>query len=241
MNTVHEVSRLAGISVRTLHYYDAIGLLKPAQTTEAGYRLYDEASLTRLQSILLFREAGFSLREIAAILDAPDFDLREALQNQLRLLELRREQLDRLIGHTRNLLEKGEKNMDFSAFDKTAQQAYTEEVKRRWGNTEEYRESSAREAARTDEQNGAAADALAAVFARFGAIRGSTPSGAEAQSLVGVLQDCITENWYPCTKEILSSLGAMYSSDDRFRASIDRAGGEGTAAFAAEAIRIFTA
>ena len=131
--------------------------------------------------------------------------------------------------------------MDFSAFDKTAQQAYTEEVKRRWGNTEEYRESSAREAARTDEQNGAAADALAAVFARFGAIRGSDPSGAEAQSLVGALQDCITENWYPCTKEILSSLGAMYSSDDRFRASIDRAGGEGTAAFAAEAIRIFTA
>ena len=97
MMTVHEVSELTGVSVRALHHYDQLGLLKPAEVTEAGYRLYDEDSLTRLQSILLFRELQFPLKDIGAILDSPSFDRNKALDQQIRLLELQKEHLDNLI------------------------------------------------------------------------------------------------------------------------------------------------
>ena len=86
MWTVKQVSRITGVSVRTLHHYDAIGLLRPAKVTDAGYRLYDDAALRRLQNILLFRELQFPLKEIKAILDSPDFDPTAALEQQIRLL-----------------------------------------------------------------------------------------------------------------------------------------------------------
>ena len=88
MRTVNEVSKLTGVSVRTLHHYDAIGLLKPTEVTEAGYRLYDDTALSRLQNILLFRELQFPLKEIKAILDSSNFDPLEALAQQIELLEL---------------------------------------------------------------------------------------------------------------------------------------------------------
>ena len=97
MMTVHEVSELTGVSVRALHHYDQLGLLKPAEVTEAGYRLYDEGSLTRLQRILLFRELQFPLKDIGAILDSPTFDRNRALDQQIQLLELRKEHLENLI------------------------------------------------------------------------------------------------------------------------------------------------
>ena len=94
MKTVKEVSRITGVSVRTLHHYDAIGLLKPTAVTEAGYRLYDDAALERMQSILLFRELQFPLKDIKRILDAPDFDPMAALAQQVHLLEMQREHLE---------------------------------------------------------------------------------------------------------------------------------------------------
>ena len=98
MKTVHEVSKLTGVSIRTLHHYDKIGLLSPATRTEAGYRLYNEGDLARLQQILLFRELEFPLKEIRRIIDAPDFDQARALEQQIELLRLRREHIDNLIG-----------------------------------------------------------------------------------------------------------------------------------------------
>lgn len=103
MKTVKEVSRITGVSVRTLHHYDAIGLLKPTAVTEAGYRLYDDAALKRMQSILLFRELQFPLKDIKRILDAPDFDPMTALAQQVRLLEMQREHLEQLISHAREI------------------------------------------------------------------------------------------------------------------------------------------
>ena len=97
MKSVKEVSRITGVSVRTLHHYDAIGLLKPTAVTEAGYRLYDDAALKRMQSILLFRELQFPLKDIKRILDAPDFDPMTALAQQVHLLEMQREHLEQLI------------------------------------------------------------------------------------------------------------------------------------------------
>ena len=97
MITIHEVSKLAGVSVRTLHYYDAIGLLPPTALTESGYRLYDDTALARLQSILLFRELEFPLKDIKRILDDPNFDQAAALADQIKLLELQQARLGRLI------------------------------------------------------------------------------------------------------------------------------------------------
>lgn len=141
MITVHEVSKLTGVSIRALHYYDTIGLLKPAAMTESGYRLYDDTALERLQDILLFRELQFPLKEIKKILDRPDFDRGRALDQQITLLELRREHLENLIRLAREIKMTGEKKlMDFTAFDTKKIDEYTKQAKEMWGNTEAFRE-----------------------------------------------------------------------------------------------------
>ena len=142
--TVREVSKLCGISVRTLHYYDEIGLLHPSEVTPAGYRLYGREELSRLQQILFFRELDFSLKEIAEIMNDPAFDARKALLNQKELLLLRQRRLGRLISLVDKTLE-GETKMSFEEFDmseiREAQEKYADEAKQRWGGTEAYRES----------------------------------------------------------------------------------------------------
>ena len=237
MKTVHEVSQISGVSVRTLHHYDAIGLLRPTAVTEAGYRLYDDTALARLQSILLFRELAFPLKEIKRIMDDPQFDQATALEQQIRLLELQQERLSRLIDLARETMKTGVTHMDFTAFDNSKLEQYAAEVKERWGNTAAYQESAQRPAA---EQKDAAAG-LMAQFARMGRLRTGDPAGQEAQDAVRDLQQFITKHFYTCTPEILSGLGQMYTADDRFRASIDAAGGEGTADFAGKAITVYCA
>ena len=237
MKTVHEVSQISGVSVRTLHHYDAIGLLRPTAVTEAGYRLYDDTALARLQSILLFRELAFPLKEIKRIMDDPQFDQATALEQQIRLLELQQERLSRLIGLARETMKTGVTHMDFTAFDNSKLEQYAAEVKERWGNTAAYQESAQRPAA---EQKDAAAG-LMAQFARMGRLRTGDPAGQEAQDAVRELQEFITKHFYTCTPEILAGLGQMYTADDRFRVSIDAAGGEGTADFAGKAITVYCA
>ena len=237
MKTVHEVSQISGVSVRTLHHYDAIGLLRPTAVTEAGYRLYDDTALARLQSILLFRELAFPLKEIKRIMDDPQFDQATALEQQIRLLELQQERLSRLIDLARETMKTGVTHMDFTAFDNSKLEQYAAEVKERWGNTAAYQESAQRPAA---EQKDAAAG-LMAQFARMGRLRTGDPAGQEAQDAVRELQEFITKHFYTCTPEILAGLGQMYTADDRFRASIDAAGGEGTADFAGKAIAVYCA
>ena len=237
MKTVHEVSQISGVSVRTLHHYDAIGLLRPTAVTEAGYRLYDDTALARLQSILLFRELAFPLKEIKRIMDDPQFDQATALEQQIRLLELQQERLSRLIDLARETMKTGVTHMDFTAFDNSKLEQYAAEVKERWGNTAAYQESAQRPAA---EQKDTAAG-LMAQFARMGRLRTGDPAGQEAQDAVRELQEFITKHFYTCTPEILAGLGQMYTADDRFRASIDAAGGEGTADFAGKAIAVYCA
>ena len=237
MKTVHEASQISGVSVRTLHHYDAIGLLRPTAVTEAGYRLYDDTALARLQSILLFRELAFPLKEIKRIMDDPQFDQATALEQQIRLLELQQDRLSRLIDLARETMKTGVTHMDFTAFDNSKLEQYAAEVKERWGNTAAYQESAQRPAA---EQKDAAAG-LMAQFARMGRLRTGDPAGQEAQDAVRELQEFITKHFYTCTPEILAGLGQMYTADDRFRASIDAAGGEGTADFAGKAITVYCA
>ena len=239
MNTVKEVSRLTGVSVRTLHYYDSISLLKPSRVTEAGYRLYDDTALRRLQTILLFRELQFPLKEIREILDSPGFDPMEALQQQIHLLELQRRHLDKLISHARQIQKTGVIDMNFEPFDTAEMDAYTAEAKALWGKTNAYQEFVQKTAGQTAAQMRSTGDALMDIFTEFGAIRHLPPASEEAQTLVAKLRNFITEHYYTCTKQILRGLGQMYIAGDTMTVNIDKAGGEGTAEFAHQAIEVY--
>lgn len=239
MKTVKEVSSLTGVSVRTLHHYDSIGLLKPTRVTEAGYRLYDDAALRRLQTILLFRELQFPLKEIREILDSPGFDPMDALEQQIKLLELQRQHLDFLISHAHQIQKAGVLNMDFSAFDTAEMDRYAAEAKAKWGKTDAYREYEQKTSGQTSAQTQSTADAFMSIFAEFGTIRHLSPASEEAQALVARLQSFITEHYYTCTSQILRGLGQMYIAGDSMTENIDKAGGEGTAAFVHNAIAFY--
>lgn len=239
MKTVAEVSAMTGVSVRTLHHYDAIGLLKPSRITDAGYRLYDETALKRLQTILLFRELEFPLKQIKVILESAEFDPMEALTDQIRMLELKREHLDQVIAHARNIQKTGVITMNFKAFDTKKMDAYAAQAKEKWGHTDAYKESQQKVAGKTKEQQLETADALMDIFREMGEIRNSDPASAEAQALVKKLQDFITEHYYNCTKQILQGLGMMYVAGDEMTDNINKAGGEGTAEFASRAIAYY--
>lgn len=240
MKTVHEVSRQTGVSIRALQYYDQIGLLSPSMRTEAGYRLYDDAALERLQQILLFRELEFSLDEIRTILNAPDFDREKALTQQIELLTMKKERLERIIAFAREIQQRGEMNMNFDAFDSEKIEEYAARAKAQWGDTAAYAEYERKAAHRSAADQKQIAAGLTEIFAEFGRIRESAAADSpEAAALVKKLQAYITEHYYHCTDEILAGLGAMYAADGEFRQNIDKAGGEGTAAFASRAIAAY--
>ena len=241
MMTVQEVSRLTGVTVRTLQYYDEIGLLPPAGRTEAGYRLYDRAALERLQQILLYRELRFPLGEIRRILSAPDFDRDLALDQQIGLLELELEHLEGLIRFARTIKTIGVRELDFTAFDRKKQREYARRAKAQWGGSEAYREYEEKSKGRSEAEEQGLAAGLMGIFRAFGAVKDGAPDSAEAQALVLQLQEYISANYYQCTDEILAGLGQAYAAGGEFTENIDRAGGPGTAAFAAEAIRIHCA
>ena len=239
---IKEFAELTGVSVRTLHYYDEIGLLKPCYVDEQnGYRFYDEASLERMQAILFYRELDFPLKSIAEILASPNYDKQKALAEQKRLLTLKKDRLERLIAALEQA-EKGEITM--SAFDnseyETARQQYEEEAKQRWGDTDAYKESQAKTAGYSKEKWNDVLVGMNGVFAEFAECKncGESADSDTAQRLVKKLQDYITGNFYRCNDDILAGLGQMYVCDERFKNNID-SHGEGTAEFVSEAIRIY--
>ena len=228
---------LAGVSVRTVRYYEEIGLLAPAcveQTT--GYRYYDESTLLRMQEILFYRELDFSLKTIGEILSSPDYDKTKALQEQKHLLTLKKERLERLISAIDGAM-KGENVME--AFDNREFEQHRAEAKEKWGKTEAYRQHEEKTGNYSGRKWNDLAQGMEQMMAGFALCKrtGETPDSAEAQSLVKRLQNYITENYYLCTDEILAGLGQMYVCDERFRKNID-AHAEGTAQFICEAIAV---
>ena len=239
---IKEFAALTGVSVRTLHYYDEIGLLKPSFVDEQnGYRFYNEASLERMQEILFYRELDFSLKSIAEILASPNYDKEKALAEQKRLLTLKKDRLTRLIAALEQA-EKGEITM--SAFDnseyESARQQYEDEAKQRWGGTDAYKESQAKIAGYSKDKWNDVLTGMNGVFVEFAGCKkyGESADSDTAQSLVKKLQDYITANFYCCTHDILAGLGQMYVCDERFKNNIDR-NGVGTAEFVSEAIKIY--
>ena len=239
---IKEFAKLTGVSVRALHYYDEIGLLKPAFVDEQnGYRFYDENSLLRMQEILFYSELDFSLKSILEILSSPDYDKQKALAEQRKLLELKKERLERIIDALDGAT-KGKVTM--TAFDnndyETARKQYENEAKERWGKTEAYKEHAEKTAKYTKDKWQAVNDGLMTIFAKFAECKqnGNTADSDDAQALVKELQNYITENYYTCTKEILAGLGHMYVVDERFKANNDK-NGDGTAEFVSKAIEIY--
>ena len=239
MMTVNEVSKLTGVSIRTLQYYDKIGLLHPAKYTEAGYRLYDEAALETLQQILLFRELEFPLKDIKEIISSPDFDRSKALEQQIKLLTLKKEHIENLIDLAKEIKLLGVRKLKFEAFDTSKIDEYAAQAKAYWGKTPAYKEFEEKSRGRTKEEDKKIYQGMIDIFGEFGQIRNTEPSSKDAQALVKKLQDYITEHMYTCTKKILSSLGKMYAGGGDFTKNIDSYGGEGTAEFTSQAIEIY--
>lgn len=240
---IKEFAELTGVSVRTLHYYDEIGLLKSSSVDEQnGYRFYDERCLERMQEILFYRELDFPLKDIQAILSSPDYDKQNALKEQKHLLTLKKERLERLITALEGAM-KGE-NFTMNIFDnsefETQREQYAEEAKKKWGNTDAYKESAEKTKGYSKEKWDAVNAGMSALMAEFADCRnnGFSPDSKEAQMLVKKWQDYISANFYTCTKEILAGLGKMYTADERFMTNIDNHG-EGTAEFMCEAIELY--
>ncbi len=235
---IKEFAEITGVSVRTLHYYDEISLLKPAIVDKiTGYRFYNEQSVLRMQEILFFRELDFSLKSIKEILSSPNYDKQKALTQQKQLLIIKKERLEKLISAIDDAA-KGENVMN--AFDNSNFDQHKQEVKEKWGNTDAYKEHARKTADYSKEKWNSLTDALNGIFKDFAQCmqEGNKPDSDEAQALVETLQKHITENYYHCTNEILAGLGQMYICDERFKLNID-SHGDGTAQFASEAIETY--
>lgn len=237
----NDVAKLTGITVRTLQYYDKIGLLKPTKNTENGYRIYQESDLETLQQILFFRELDFPLSEIKEIMSNPEYDKADALKHQKELLLKKRNRLDELI----DLVEctiKGERTMEFNAFDTSeideSKEKYAQEVKERWGQTNAYAQYNQKSKKYNKEDWNSIQAEANEIMKGFAKLREEDPSSKKAQAQVKLWQDHITQRYYTCTKQILGGLGMMYVQDERFRNNINQHG-EGTAEFMSKAIEAY--
>ena len=239
MMTVAQVSKRTGVSVRTLHHYDQIGLLKPTEVTEAGYRMYDDAALDKLYLILVYRELGLSLNEIGSILDAPDYDRNCVLEHQIQLMQERVEKLQNRVTLAKGMLMLGVKYMDFEGFDPKKIDEYSQQAKILYGKTDAYKEFEQKQKSRTKEQEKDLGEQVMDFFVRLGKMRPCAPDSEETQNWAKELQAFFTEHFYTCTPQILKVLAESYAGGGSMTENIDKVGGEGTGAFAKQVIDIY--
>ena len=238
--SVSEAAKRAGVSVRTLRWYDEIGLLKPSETTRAGYRFYDSAAMASLQQILFYRELGVPLEQIGRILSAPDNDRTEALQKHRTLLLMKRRRLDdmlRLVDETiGGIAMYNERPKPTQADWEAVKEQYAKEAAERWGNTEAFLESREKHSRYTPEDEARINAEMEEIFSAFGSC--GDPEGPEAQALVKRWQEHITKYHYHCTDVILSCLGEMYVNDPHFQENLDKYG-PGTARKMSDTIKAY--
>ncbi|GAA1507348.1 MerR family transcriptional regulator [Streptomyces albidochromogenes] len=229
--SVGQVAGLAGVTVRTLHHYDGIGLLSPSARSHAGHRRYDDADLDRLQQILFYRELGFPLDEVAALLDDPRADPREHLRRQHALLSGRIARLQEMAAAVETALEARKMGINltpeekFEVFGDHDPEQYAEEAEQRWGNSEAYRQSQRRAASYTkedwqrikEENAGNTAGLVAAME------DGAAPDSVRAMDLAEEHRSLISRNHYDCDYATHVCLAEMYVADERFTTSIDAA------------------
>jgi DNA-binding transcriptional MerR regulator len=231
---VKEVADLVGISVRTLHHYDEIGLLTPNETTESGYRLYSNENLETLQQILFFKELGFPLKKIKEIINSPSFDRQEALELHRKMLLEKRNRLDQMIATIEKTMKhsKGEINMSneekFEGFD-FSHNPYEQEARERWG--DKAVDNANVKFGKTEQ------DAMNSIYRKLASIRHESPESEEAQTAI--------KEWYDFLNKIATysleafkGLGQMYIDDERFTKNIDKFG-EGLAKFMCDAMAVY--
>jgi DNA-binding transcriptional MerR regulator len=224
---VHELATLAHISVRTLHYYDDIGLLEPSSVAKNGYRYYHEKELIRLQQILFFKELAFSLEDIKRMLNRPDFRVIEALKDQKKLMKLKQTRLDALIKTidktirtmTNNQTMKDEELYD--AFKDDDVKKYQTEVKERWGNTDAYKQSQAKVSKMTKKEMDGLKKEGEQLCRELVTVMGKPVDDPAVQALIKKHHEGINF-FYPCTPEMYKNLGQMYIDDPRFTAYYDK-------------------
>jgi DNA-binding transcriptional MerR regulator len=222
--TVKRLARVAGVTVRTLHYYDAIGLLKPSFIKKNGYRCYEEKELLKLQQILFFRELEFPLDAIVQIVNTPEYDPLEALADQRRLLEMKRRRLDGLlstIDETMERLRKGEAMGSSDLFDSFADgqiEQYKEEVKERWGHTDAYRQSVERTKKWKKDDFERIKGEGQVITLSLSKLMEKGVASAEVQEQIERHFQYIKQ-FYDCSYEMYRGLGKMYSEDQRFAAN----------------------
>ncbi|MBM6910329.1 MerR family transcriptional regulator [Oscillibacter valericigenes] len=248
--TVKALAELAGVTPRTLRWYDQTGLLKPLRTTEAGYRLYGPKQLDRLQDILFYRELGLDLASIRTILDDPAFDRQAALQSHLTELKARRARLDELIltvQRTIDNIKGGTKMTDqekFEAFKRRVvaanEAAFGQELRQRYGDEEADRANACVLALTQEEYEAWKAlggEIHAALAAAVGA--GADPAGPEGQRIAQLHRRWLSYSWEAYTPQAHAGLAELYVSDPRFTAYYDREV-SGCAAFLRDAVRAYT-
>lgn len=224
--TVKQLADMAGVSVRTLHYYDQIGLLTPSAVGENGYRYYTEGAALRLQQIMFYRELDFSLAAIQAILDEPDFDMLNALQSHKHMLQQRLERLhhliqtiDRTVLHLKGAMEMKTENL-FTGFDEARQAQYEQEIAQQYGE-EDVKESRRRWDRYSPEKKAAIQAEGNAIYVGLADLIGEDPASAVVQELVARWHDHI-RNFYEPTPEILRGLAEMYTEHPDFVAVYQR-------------------
>lgn len=244
---VKEVAQLAGVSIRTLHYYDQIELLKPTSVNPAGYRIYSSGDLERLQQILFFKELDFSLQEIKTILSDPKFDHRRALKAHKEVLVQKKVRLERIIESvekTIDSLEGGRKMAKkdmFTAFDMAEidkyKEKYAEEVREKY-DAKIVEESQKRTAEYTKDDWAKISRLWNERYQQIVALMDNGPADPQIQQIVGEIRQLITDHFYPCTAEIYRGLGDLYVTDQRFTDYIDQYQ-PGLAEFLKEAMHIY--
>jgi hypothetical protein len=172
-------------------------------------------------------------------LEGAGFDKKQALDQQIKLLVLKKEHLENLIAFARELKTEGIGNMDFAAFDTSKIREYTKQAKEQWGNTDAFKEFEQKNAGLSEKDFLEINKGLMTVFTEFGTMKEKAPASEEVQKQVKKLQDYISAHFYQCTPQILEGLGKMYSGDERFQNNIDQAGGKGCAEFASKAIEAY--
>ncbi|KUM79556.1 MerR family transcriptional regulator [Streptomyces curacoi] len=227
--SVGQVAGFAGVTVRTLHHYDDIGLLVPSERSHAGHRRYSDADLDRLQQILFYRELGFPLEEVAALLDDPDADSREHLRRQHELLTARIEKLQKMAAAVEHAMEASKMGINltpeekFEVFGDKDPEQYAEEAEQRWGGTEAYAESQRRAARYTKEDWKRIQAQVNDWGERYTALvaEGESPTGERAMDLAEEHRRHIGTWYFECPYEMHKCLGEMYVADERFKAYYD--------------------
>lgn len=238
---VKEVADLVGISVRTLHHYDEIGLLTPEGTTESGYRIYSKDNLATLQQILFFKELGFPLKKIKEIMVSPSFDRDEALEVQRNMLVEKRRRMDDMISMIEKTIRnsKGEINLSekekFEGFD-FSNNPYEQEARDRWGD-QAVDESNDKINKMSKDKQKALGDEFDAIYKRLATLRHQSPDSDEAQAGI--------DEWYVYLNKLgnysldaFKGLGQMYVDDERFTKNIDQYG-DGLAEFMRDTMAVY--